>query len=40
MIVWNRLIKAELVKQLPLTLLTPPHHRPPRRQSRPETESR
>jgi hypothetical protein len=28
MILGHRLIEAELVKQLPLTLVAPPHHRP------------
>src|SRR4030095_2517125 len=36
MIVRNRLIEAELVKQLPLVLDAPPHHVRPPRESRPE----
>src|SRR5215831_9705226 len=29
MIVRHRLVEAERVKELPLTLVAPPHHRPP-----------
>src|SRR5262249_60900487 len=40
MIVGNRLIEPELVKELSLALVAPPHHLSPRRESRAETESR